>query len=294
MSLPDARIHNVSDTALWVATYRAMESERPDALFRDPFARRLAGERGEAIVRALPGGASMAWTMIVRTAVFDELILRLTREGGVDTVLDLAAGLDARPWRLDLPATLRWVDVDLPDMLAYKRGVLGAERARCRYEARALDLRDAAARRSLFGELGASSQRALVLSEGLLIYLEPREVAELARDLSATPAFRWWVSDLASPALLAWLTKRLGSTLAAGNAPFRFAPDEGTRFFEPLGWREAEFRSTWEEAARLRREMRFAWFWRCLARLAPAKQREGWRRFSGIVLFERKTSGEAR
>jgi O-methyltransferase involved in polyketide biosynthesis len=38
-------IRNVSDTALWVATYRALESERPDALFNDPFARRLAGVR---------------------------------------------------------------------------------------------------------------------------------------------------------------------------------------------------------------------------------------------------------
>ena len=62
-------VRNVSDTARWVAIYRAMESERPDALFRDPYARRLGGERGEAIVRAMPRGRSMAWPMIVRTAV---------------------------------------------------------------------------------------------------------------------------------------------------------------------------------------------------------------------------------
>ena len=49
-------IRNVSDTALWVAIYRAMESERPDALFQDPYARRLGGERGQAIVEALPCG----------------------------------------------------------------------------------------------------------------------------------------------------------------------------------------------------------------------------------------------
>ncbi|MGH7538497.1 MAG: class I SAM-dependent methyltransferase, partial [Gemmatimonadales bacterium] len=74
--MPDA-ISHVSDTAHWVATYRAMESERPDALFRDPYARRLAGPRGEAIVNALPKAKAFAWPMIVRTAVMDEIILRL-------------------------------------------------------------------------------------------------------------------------------------------------------------------------------------------------------------------------
>ena len=67
-------IRNVSDTALWVAIYRAMESERPDAIFRDPYARRLGGERGETIVRQMPNGAAMAWPMIVRTAVMDEIV----------------------------------------------------------------------------------------------------------------------------------------------------------------------------------------------------------------------------
>ena len=40
---------DVTDTARWVAHYSALESERPDALFSDPFARRLACERGQSI-----------------------------------------------------------------------------------------------------------------------------------------------------------------------------------------------------------------------------------------------------
>src|SRR5579864_5508536 len=66
----EGAISHVSDTARWVAVYRAMESERPDALFRDPFARRLAGAKGAAIVREMPSGAAVAWAMIVRTKVF--------------------------------------------------------------------------------------------------------------------------------------------------------------------------------------------------------------------------------
>ena len=120
-------ITHVSDTARWVAVYRAQESERPDRLFDDPFARRLAGPRGEAIVRGLPRGAQMAWPMVVRTAVMDEVILRVIARDGITTVLNLAAGLDARPWRLQLPASLQWIDVDHPEMIEYKRAAMAAE-----------------------------------------------------------------------------------------------------------------------------------------------------------------------
>ena len=100
--------------------YRAWETERPDAIFHDPFARKLAGERGEEIVRTLPRARDAAWAMIVRTAVMDEILLDLIANEDIDTVVNLAAGLDARPWRLALPSSLRWVDVDLPEILEYK------------------------------------------------------------------------------------------------------------------------------------------------------------------------------
>src|SRR5437764_5241038 len=138
---------NSSDTARWVAMYRVMESERKDAIFRDPFARRLAGARGEEILAAMPKGRSFAWPMIVRTSLFDEIILRLA--GQIDTVLNLAAGLDARPYRLALPPSLRWIDVDLPAMIDYKRELLAHETPKCNVEFVALDLVDRAARRAL-------------------------------------------------------------------------------------------------------------------------------------------------
>src|SRR3954471_23306690 len=113
-------LSNISDTARWVAMYRAMESDRKDAIFRDPLARHLAGERGAEILRAMPKGRAYAWPMIVRTALFDEIVLRVIEREGVDTVLNLAAGLDARPYRLPLPRRLKWIDVDLPAMIDYK------------------------------------------------------------------------------------------------------------------------------------------------------------------------------
>ena len=279
-------IEHISDTARWVAIYRAMETDRPDAIFRDPFARRLAGAKGEDIVRTLPRAQQMAWPMIVRTAVFDELIMSRIHSG-VDCVLNLAAGLDARPWRLDLPKQTQWIDADLPGILQYKVDQLRNEPLKCRYEPVMIDLRDVARRRALFLQVASRSQRVLVVTEGLLIYLEPTEVTELGRDLHAQPNFRWWLIDIASPRLLKMMQKMWGFAASQGNAPFKFAPAESTAFFQPTGWREAEFRPMGEEARRLNRMMRGAWFFTLLAKFSTKRMREQMKRFSGITLLER-------
>ena len=280
-------IEHVSDTARWVAVYRAMESERPDAHFRDPFARRLAGEQGEAIVRAMPRGRQMAWPMIVRTAVFDEIILDCVRSRGADLVLNLAAGLDARPWRLALPESLRWVDVDLPGMVEYKAEVMAGERPRCRYEAIAADLADPAQRDDALSRAAAGSERALVVTEGLLVYLEPDDVGALAAALAARPAFRWWLTDLASPRLMKMMQKWWSKGMDKGSARFRFAPAESSAFFAPHGWREAAWRPTIEDADRLRRTPRGMWLWKLLGKLQPKRKQEEMRRFAGNLLLER-------
>jgi methyltransferase (TIGR00027 family) len=265
-----------------------METARPDAIFRDPFADRLAGQRGREILAEMPQGNAYAWPMIVRTAVFDEIILDAVQTRKADLVVNLAAGLDARPWRLPLPPSLHWVDVDLPGILNYKTETLRDEKPVCQYEAVTADLTDVEVRRALFSRLGAGSSRTLVVTEGLLIYLTPEQVGALATELHAQPAFAEWLIDLASPQLLQRMEKTWGKTLAASGAPFRFAPAEGTEFFRPYGWRESQFRSMWEEAGRLHRTMKGAWFWNLIGRLSPKKVREGVRRFSGLVLLERE------
>lgn len=283
-------IQGVSDTARWVAMYRAIESARPDALFRDPYAERLGGEVGRRILDGIPEGRRWGWPMIVRTAVMDEIIVR---EGGagVDTVVNLAAGMDMRPYRLDLPATLRWVEIDLPAILEEKIGLIGRETARCRVERIAADLSQTGARRDALGRAMAGAGRALVVTEGLLIYLERAQVAGLADDLAAQPEVKEWLIDLAHPQLLQWMSKRWGKVVAEGGAPFRFGPEEGTRFFEPHGWREREFRGTMDEATRLKREMPGGWFYRIMGLFASPKQRQIFKRFSGIVLLERSAGG---
>jgi methyltransferase (TIGR00027 family) len=244
-------IRNISDTALWVAIYRARESERMDAIFKDPFARKLAGERGERIAAELEPSMRYEWPYLARTWCFDKIINDSIREG-TDTVINLAAGLDARPYRMDLPASLRWVEVDLPDIIDYKEKMLSAETARCHLERVKLDLRDQSGRREMFARISGESKRTLVLTEGLIVYLTREQVTELARDLHAQESFHDWVTDLSSPALVKMLQKNL-SALDKANAPLIFGPEEGPDFFVPLGWRPVELFNMLKVAGKLRR-----------------------------------------
>jgi methyltransferase (TIGR00027 family) len=280
-------LRSVSDTALLVAYHRAMETKRPDALFKDDFAVRLGEERGEKIARKLARGRAIAWTTIVRTVLIDEIVLRLVAQG-IDTVVNLAAGLDARPYRLPLPSSLRWVEVDLPDLLREKTDALAGEKPICHLERVALNLADSVKRRELLARVGADSRKALVLSEGLLVYLPPGLVGELANDLSSQNAFHYWATDLATPAIRKRINRWWGKKFKEAQTQYQFAPEEGTAFFLKHGWREAGFYALFEHSMRLNRTMRGMWVFNLMNRLAPkrmARMGEKWR--AGVVLLER-------
>ena len=255
---------DIMDTARWIAFYRAIESERPDALFHDPLARQLADKRGEEIARGLPRRRTSAWITAVRTRVFDEFILREVGQGA-DTVLNLAAGLDTRPYRLALPRSLRWIEVDLPGILTYKQEKLSHERPLCLLERVPMDLANVEARKRLFARVGAEARRVLIVTEGFLLYLALEQVAALASDLHAIPSFICWLTALASPLMVRMLPRALKGGLAAGNASMQFAPREGPAFFQPYGWQVADFRPSYEEAHRLKRELPGGWLLRILA-----------------------------
>lgn len=245
-------IRDISDTARWMAVYRARESEREDAVFRDPFARALAGEWGVQNEAAMVAREAHAWPFIARTWLFDRFVTRLV-EHGIDLIVNLAAGLDARPYRMALPASLRWVEVDLPGILDYKEEVLAGAAPVCALERVRLDLTNEDARRGLIARLGRSARHAAVLSEGLVVYLMPQEVGALARDLAAPASFEHWVVDLASPRALEMMKERLGDAMTEAGAPFLFAPAEGTAFFAAHGWQPTEARSLIKTAGKLGR-----------------------------------------
>lgn len=242
-------IADVSDTARWVATYRAVESARPDALFDDPLADRLAGERGRAIVAAAPRAIRNGWWLVARTKVIDDVVMEAV-DDGCDKVLNLAAGLDTRPYRLDLPTDFPWVEADLPRLLAEKEQALADQTPRCRLRRHAVDLADPSARDAFLNEELAGVTRALVLTEGLLMYLEVSDVVALSAAFKR-PEVAWWMLDFSGPGLRRRMTKRTRGMLE--SAPFKFAPENGLAFFEELGWRPVEIESVFGAAHRLDR-----------------------------------------
>ncbi len=259
--------------------HRATESARPDALFRDPLAARLAGEHGRAIVDNVRWTDRSGFWLVARTKLIDDAIADALANG-CDRVLNLAAGLDTRPYRLDLPPDLIWIEADLPKLLEEKTQVLGDQTPRCRLRRIAVDLADPRARDAFFDDALDGAAKAFVLTEGLSMYLEPTAVVGLS-DAIKRPEVAWWMLDFAFPGL----KKRINRNVAgiSENAPFKFAPDNGLAFFEDLGWRTVEAESVLVAAHRLHRLP----FWmRPLAWLPrPDLRRPGGKPSSAVALL---------
>jgi len=186
---------SVGATALGVAAARAAEAESENPLVSDPFARIFVDAAGDGVwswfaapdlpqevLEAEPNLAvqmqSMVGYIASRTAFFDTFFLDAAR-AGVHQAVILAAGLDARAWRLPWPDGTTVYELDQPRVLDFKRSTLaerGAEPS-CNRVAVAVDLRHdwpAALHRAGF-DVSAPSAWSV---EGLLPYL-PAEAQEL-------------------------------------------------------------------------------------------------------------------
>jgi methyltransferase (TIGR00027 family) len=286
--MPESLIANVSDTAFWVAHYRAVETERSDALFRDPLARVLAGERGREIAEAMPLSFFTRWAIVIRTCIIDEYI-HFALKQGIDAVLNLGAGLDTRPYRMNLPPTLLWVEADYPKVIDYKQQRLFDQSPRCRLEHVRVNLANRDERRALLESTKTRTTKLLILSEGVIPYLSVEEVGSLAYDLRALDRVCYWIVDYHSPEAVE-LRRRFGIQRRLENAPFRFTPADWFAFFRERGWYTTEIRYLAEEGERLRRPLDVPLLYRIFVRARSLfSSKEGrleLKKLSGYVLLE--------
>ena len=281
--MSEAVISDVTDTALWVAAYRAQETQRSDALFHDQFADLLVGEKGQNIAATMGRSHLVSWMVVVRTCLIDAFISELVAQG-VDTFLNLGAGLDTRPYRLPLPATLRWIEVDYPAIIDLKEARLRGKKSRCHLERVRLDLTDGPARMKFFDEVSSRSGRVVILTEGVIPYLKEAEVAALANDLRACDNFAFWIVDYFAPSLLRLVRWSGLARRRMRNAPFQFSPKEPRTFFREHGWKERETRFLAVEAEKLGRPFPKLWWTRLLLALLPKDERQ---KLRGYSLLER-------
>jgi methyltransferase (TIGR00027 family) len=179
---------SVGATALGVASARAAETRSENPLISDPFAQVFLDAVGDGVwnwhsAPQLPAELieaepelplqmqSMVGYMASRTAFFDQFFLDATNAGIRQAVI-LAAGLDARSWRLPWPGGTTVYELDQPRVLEFKLSTLtehGAQPA-CDRVAVAVDLRQdwpTALRQAGFDPSTPSAWSA----EGLMPYL---------------------------------------------------------------------------------------------------------------------------
>lgn len=279
-------IQNVSDTAFLVAGFRAAETEREMPLFRDPLAAKLAGEHGRNILATVPKSFVGAWSVVIRTVIIDGFV-REAIAHGADTVLNLGAGLDTRPYRMELPHSLRWIEIDYPHVIELKDMRLADETPRCRLERIALDLTDREARKAFLSRIIGQAEKILVLTEGVTPYLTETDVGDLADDLRKMDKVSYWIVDYFSPEALKYGAKLRRRFMR--NAPFRFTPEDWFAFFAAHGWKPSEVRYISEEADRLGRPIPLPLWLRLWVKVAGVltsrARRERMRRFAAYVLL---------
>lgn len=275
-------IKHVSDTSLWVAVHRANEGRRRDAMFRDPLAFVLAGERGQEIAKQMAMPKFMTWMMALRTVAIDQLIQEAI-DDGVDTVINLGAGLDTRPYRLELPKSLKWIEVDFPHVIELKNSKLNHEVPRVQLERVALDLGNRKAAQEFYKKAGGSTQKAVIITEGVIPYLTDEQVGNLAVDLRAIPTFRYWIQDYRRGGFKLvpnWFKSKLKS------APFQFTTSDWFGFFAQRGWRMKNDIVLSDEAERRKRPMPFHWQMLIAMFTIPRSQHKLLKRATGYALLE--------
>ena len=287
--MADSIIQNIPDTAFMAAAYRAIESEQKKPLFIDPLAVKLAGTRGRAIIASMPPKAMMGgWTVIIRTCVIDNLILEAIAQG-IDTIINLGAGLDTRPYRMTLPETLRWFEADFPHIIDWKNNQLSDELPNCQLKRKAIDLTDTNELIIFLDEAGVGSKKILVLTEAVTPYLTEEAVAAIGLELRTRSIIQYWIVDCFSPSAYEY-RRRSGMSQAMKHSPFIFEPKDYFGFFSNCGWVPNQIKYLGEEAEHLGRPATFPWlvklFFAILSLVMPPEKRRTAKQYAGFVLFE--------
>jgi methyltransferase (TIGR00027 family) len=261
---------SVGATATTVAAQRALAHR--EALIDDPYAEPLVRAVGmDFMTRVLDGEISFtdidpAFTtrlaaegMAVRTRHFDRLFLDAAAAGVRQAVI-LAAGLDARAYRLPWPDGTVVYEVDQPEVIEFKTTTLaglGAEPTATRRVV-AIDLRDDWPKALADNGFDASQPTAWI-AEGLLIYLPPEAQDKLFDTITAlsAPGSRLAtervhdVTDFINgrPKEVSEKMKELGSDIAMEDLVYQGERTNVVGHLEQLGWTVSEQSSADAHAA---------------------------------------------
>jgi methyltransferase (TIGR00027 family) len=176
-------LKSVADTSRIMAAIRAVENERVDRLFRDPFAAKLAGE--DTIIKVLPKIQENENKGIpyvaVRTKYFDDWLMSLTDQ--IKQIVLLGAGLDTRAFRLNLPPDIHFYELDQENVIEYKNSVLQCFSPNCHRHTIVTDLRESWSKKLISSGFQIEQPTAWLI-EGVFYYLTEEEVKNLLEKIN--------------------------------------------------------------------------------------------------------------
>lgn len=224
-------------TARWAAAVRAAESNREDRLFDDPWASALAGKEGEKWLTGRPAGSTL--TMVLRTRYFDDFLLRVSGQDGINQIILMAAGLDTRAFRLGWAKNTRLFELDQLDVLNYKKEILGSMDARANCDRRVIRVDLTESWNEALANSGFDSQKpSCWLLEGFLFYLPNESITQIINDVTdlAVPG-SWMGFDINNSDVMtsSW-TKKWVDMQAQMGAPWIGTLDNPESFLSARGW----------------------------------------------------------
>jgi O-methyltransferase involved in polyketide biosynthesis len=175
MSSEKVHFTQEKETLLITLYARALHSQSPDPVLRDPWAERMIN-RIDYDFAKLKVRELNALSIAVRAKNFDLWTTQYLREHPEATVLHLGCGLDSRVFRVDPPASVRWFDVDYPDVIEIRQRLYPA---RVGYQLIGSSLADLS-----WLDRVPADQPAMILAEGVMMYLPETVVGPLLRRLT--------------------------------------------------------------------------------------------------------------
>ncbi|MCQ4041492.1 class I SAM-dependent methyltransferase [Streptantibioticus rubrisoli] len=245
----------VSRTAQWTAAARALESERADRIFDDPYARTVAGDTGFDLLERYRGSAVVPF-VLVRTRYMDDAVTATVRERGIRQVVLVAAGMDMRAVRLSWPPGVTLYEMDRPALLDAKAALLAdhpsAPTAVGHCDRRTVPVDLAAGwQDQLLAEGFVPGQPTLWVAEGLFFFLPEDVVRRLLtglRELSAPGSVL--IGDMTSRATLTNpLARGFLRVLEDDGNPWLFGTDGPEEFLSSCGWAVNDLKQPGEDGA---------------------------------------------
>ncbi len=204
-------------------------------------------------------------------------------------VINLGAGLDTRPYRMSLPATLKWIEVDYSSIIDHKNSLLQNEKTKCDLTRIALDLANDEKRKEFLSSSTSRAKKVLVLTEGVVIYLTEAQVAKLANDLFDQPKIEYWITEYFTPAVYKYLKSSV-RTKKLQKSPFQFFPKDWNGFFAANGWVPQTISYSSEIARKFKRKVPMPWFAFLFKLFATQKAKESAKKMSGYMLLKKRNS----